>query len=134
MKYIIIIFVLLFAGCSEDYISQANNNEILKNKPTCMKLMVFPPNKTIEDKLNSLYTFDDECKLELIVSYKGSIVCNSNQNSQKKALGMAKSYLRFELKKQNNLFYSYYIDLDNNFEASDVENGFDRMKDTLDLD
>ena len=96
-----------------------------------MRLIVFPPHDSIESKLNELYTFSGDCKLKLIVSYKDSITCNSNQNSDKKVLGMPRSYLRFELKKQGELFYSYYIDLKDNLKDSDLENGFDIMKDSL---
>jgi len=96
-----------------------------------MRLIVFPPKESIQKKLNKLYTFSNDCELRLIVSYKDSIVCNSNQNSDKKVLGMAKSYLRFELKQNNGLMYSYYKDLKDNIKDSDVEDGFNKMRGTL---
>lgn len=98
-----------------------------------MNLLIFPPNESIENKLNELYPFTPNCDLDLVVSYKSSIVCNSNQNAAKKALGMAKSYLRLELKKGTHLLYSYYIDLTENVSGKDVESGFNVMKDTLPL-
>ena len=130
---LLLISAIFILGCSDNSISKVHNKKILDSKIKCMKLVVFPPNKIIENKLHELYTFDNNCNLKLFISYKGSIVCNSNQNSEKKVLGMPKSYLRFELKKQNTLFYSYYIDLNDNFNANDVENGFDRMKETLEF-
>lgn len=96
-----------------------------------MRLLVFPPNESISTTLNELYPFDNSCDTDLVVSYKSSIVCNSNQNAGKKALGMAKSYLRLELKKGQRLLYSYYIDLDENLENEDVKDGFKVMKNTL---
>ena len=96
-----------------------------------MNLVIFPPKESIENKLNELYSFDKNCNLDLHVSYKSSIVCNSNQNAGKKALGMAKSYLRLELKKGTRLLYSYYIDLDDNLQDSDIQNGFEVIQDTL---
>ena len=98
-----------------------------------MNLVVFPPNKDISTTLYQLYEFDSKCELDLVVSYKSSIVCNSNQNAGKKALGMAKSYLRLELKRGQRLLYSYYIDLAENVNDEDIENGFNVMKDTLPL-
>ena len=98
-----------------------------------MRLSVFPPKKSIQEKLLSLYAFEKNCKTELMVSYKESIVCNSSQNAQKKALGMAKSYLRLELKKENILIYSYYVDLADTIGEEAIENGFKVMKSTLPL-
>ena len=98
-----------------------------------MRLSVFPPKESIQEKLLSLYPFEKNCKSELMVSYKESIVCNSSQNAQKKALGMAKSYLRLELKKENILVYSYYIDLADSIGEEDIENGFSVMESTLPL-
>ncbi|MBC8238008.1 MAG: hypothetical protein H8E76_07230 [Helicobacteraceae bacterium] len=98
-----------------------------------MKLSIFPPKESIGKKLLSLYPFDKNCTQELFVSYKDSIVCNSNQNIQNKALGMAKSYLRLEFKKGDILIYSYYIDLADTITDEDIENGFNVMKNTLPL-
>lgn len=98
-----------------------------------MNLVVFPPEKTIETTLQELYTFDTTCDTDLVVSYKSSIVCNSNQNANNKALGMAKSYLRLELKQGQRLLYSYYIDLAENLENKDVVKGFKVMQNALPL-
>ena len=98
-----------------------------------MKLVIFPPNESMQNKLNQLYSFNTNCDLDLVVSYKSSIVCNSNQNAQKKVLPMAKSYLRLELKRKNHLLYSYYIDLAENVNDRDIENGFNVLKGALSL-
>jgi len=98
-----------------------------------MNLVVFPPNKPIEITLHELYSFEQNCDLDLVVSYKSAIVCNSNQNAEKKALGMAKSYLRLELKRGQKLLYSYYIDLSENLKNENIKDGFEVMKETLPL-
>jgi hypothetical protein len=125
------LLIPFFIGCSDNAISQVHNKKILNSKIECMRVVVFPPNSLIENKLHELYPFKNECHLELVVSYKDSIVCNSNQNSQKKVLGLAKSYLRFELKKDDELMYSYYKDLADNFTDFDVKNAFSSMKKAL---
>jgi hypothetical protein len=129
--FFILLSLSFLHGCSDNYLSQVNSKSILEKNIGCMKLVVFPPNKSIENKLNELYPFNANCDLDLVVSYKSSIVCNSNQNAEKKALGMAKSYLRLEIKRKNHLLYSYYIDLAHNVSDEDIENGFNVMKDTL---
>ena len=96
-----------------------------------MNLLIFPPNQLITNTLNHLYIFDTDCDKDLVVSHKSSIVCNSNLNSEKKALGMAKSYLRLELKEGQKILYSYYIDLDENVNNEDVENSFKVMKSAI---
>ena len=125
--------VFLFLGCSDNYLSQVYDKRILDQEIKCMRLLVFPPNKTIEDTLNSLYDFGPNCELDLVVSYKDNITCNSNQNVAQKAQGMPSAYLRYELKKANKLYYSYYIDLDEEISAEHVKDGFKRMKDTLNI-
>ncbi|MDB2562361.1 hypothetical protein N9X61_02025 [Sulfurimonas sp.] len=132
-KFLSLFAIFFFSGCSDTHISQIHSKSFFKKDITCMNLTLFPPNESIANSFNSLYTFTPNCDLDLIASYKKSIVCNSNQNSEKKALGMAKSYLRLELKQKNTLLYSYYIDLDENVKDIDIKNGFKVMKKTLPL-
>ena len=94
---------------------------------------MFPPKDSIQRTLNNLYGFNKDCELKLIVSYKDSITCNSNQNSDKKAFGMAKSYLRFELKKRNELLYSYYKDIKEDIKSDDINDAFETLKKDLKL-
>lgn len=123
--------VFLILGCSDNYISQVYDKRILDKDIKCMRLLVFPPNEKIENTLNDLYSFDESCELDFVVSYKDSITCNSNQNVGKKAYGMPSAYLRYELKKENKLYYSYYVDLDESITHEDIKDGFDRMQDAL---
>lgn len=135
MKYLLFLSLLtIFYGCNEKYISTVHNDSILQHEISCMKLILSHDNLPIESTLKQLYSFDSKCELSLVVSFKDSIVCNSNQNSEKKALGMPRSYLRLELKKEKQLFYSYYIDLSQTITNEDVIQGFNRMKNTLPLE
>ncbi len=127
----LLLFVLFFNGCSDDAIVNIFDEKITQDRVECMKLLVFPPDEIIEETLKELYSFSDSCELKLEVSKKSGIVCNSNQNSQKKALSnFPTSYLRIQIK-NHKLFYSYYIDLDHDVRAADVENAFFRIQKDL---
>ena len=96
-----------------------------------MKLVFFPQDKNIEKTLKELYHFDETCTVKLEVSKKSGIVCNSNQNSQTKALtGLPESYLRMQIKNEK-LLYSYYIDLENDVTDADVQRAFKRIEKDL---
>ena len=127
MKYLLILTVLFFLGCNDGSKTFVQDKSILDAKIECMSLSIFPPNKMVEDTLNSLYGFKKECAYELAVSYKTSITCNSNQNADKKAYGIPQSYLRMEVKKEGRLQYTYYKDLQSNLTDKDVKNGFETI-------
>ncbi len=87
-----------------------------------MRLVVFPPDEEVQKKLTELYSFDESCAIKLEVSLQRGIVCNSNQNSDKKALSnFPTSYLRMQVSKNRQLFYSYYIDLIDSASAQDAK-------------
>jgi hypothetical protein len=97
-----------------------------------MRLVVFPPDEEVQKSLEKLYTFDDSCPIRLEVNLKRGIVCNSNQNSNKKALSnFPTSYLRMQISKNRQLFYSYYIDLKDSVSGEDVQRAFKRIKKDL---
>jgi hypothetical protein len=124
--------LVLFQGCSDKAIVNIYNEEITKNKLECMQLVVFPADEIITKTIKELYTFDDSCPLKLEVNSKSSIVCNSNQNYQKKALSnFPTSYLKMEISKNNALEYSYYIDLKNNVTSENIKDAFERIKKDL---
>jgi len=125
------IIITFSSGCSDNFISQINDNSILRKDIKCLNLVVFPPKKSISKSLNSLYPFKKKCKLTLVVSYKTGIVCNSNQNSDKKVKGLPDGYLRLEIKNGTRLYYSYYKDLDHTLNNRDIEKGFTTLKSTL---
>ena len=96
-----------------------------------MNLVVFPPSKTIERTLREFYNFDTHCKIDLLVTYKNKIICNSNQNPSEKAKGIPSGYLRLEVKKNKKLYYSYYVDLDALVEEKELTKAFSQLKKDL---
>ena len=129
MKFIWFSLAFVFLGCNdtgEVFIYDKNVKKL-----SCLSLLVFPPNKMIVSILKKRYTFSDSCKNELIVSYKNSITCNSNQNADKKIKGLPQSYFRLEIKRENTLVYTYYKDLPDNIKSEDVTDGFKRVEKDL---
>jgi len=123
---------LFFISCSDNYLVKVYDKTILDENSKCVKLIIFPPNKTIEQTLKAGYNFKNNCALKFEVYTKGKIHCNSNQNSQTKAMGkMPEAYLRMEITKENKTLYSYYIDIKDEILPLHVENGFARMKKDL---
>jgi len=131
LKYIIYGQLLLFAfsGCSDSAIVKTFDKDITTNKIPCLRLIVFPPDKVLEQTLQKLYKFTPDCEYRLEVSKKGGIICNSNQNAAKKTLSnFPSTYLRIDVTKENKAVYSYYIDLLDSVREDDVKNAFSRMK------
>ena len=126
---LLLLLALLFSACDDKAIVKVKIDKPI----TCLKLLVFPPDEKIEQNFNTLYPFSNECPLSLFVSYKNSIVCNSNQNPSEKAKGIPSAYLRLELKEKKKLLYSYYIDLNEALSKKHLEKGFLRLKDELQL-
>ena len=130
-----ILGIFLLSGCKEKPLIHVYDKSIETDPPTCLALSVFPQNDAMESVLKKQYTFTPSCPYRLEVSYKTGIHCNSNQNSQTKALcGMPKSYLRMEIRRGFSLKYSYYIDLDEDATAEDVEEGFEEIVSDLGLE
>jgi len=131
-RLLLLALALFFSACSDNSIVTIYDKSVLKEDSKCVELIIFPPNKTIEETLKAQYTFKDNCALKFEVFTKGRIHCNSNQNSQTKAMGkMPSAYLRMEITKKNKTLYSYYIDIIDEIQALHVENGFSRMKKDL---
>lgn len=136
MKHLVYSFFLLpilfFQGCSDNATVNIFDEKIAQSKIECMRLVVFPPDEEVQKTLNGLYSFDDSCSIKLEVSLKSGIVCNSNQNSDKKALSnFPTSYLRMQISKSGKLFYSYYIDLTHGVTQRDAKIAFERVKKDL---
>ena len=131
-RSIFVALIFLLSGCSDNSIVSVYDKNILEDKSTCIELVVFPPNETIESTLKKLYKFRESCELKFEVYTKGKIHCNSNQNAQSKAMGnMPNGYLRMEITKENKTLYSYYVDIKGEITALHVEDGFVRMKKDL---
>jgi hypothetical protein len=119
-------------ACSDKPIISVYDKSILDGGVECMRLVVFPPNKTIEETLQKEYSFDDGCDIKLMIATKGKIHCNSNQNSQTKAMGkMPDAYLRMDVLKGNKTLYSYYIDIKDEIKPLHVEDAFKRVSKDL---
>ena len=125
-----VIFLFLLAGCS-DNASITKSSKDLKDV-RCMRLVVFPPNKFLTTTMQSLYNFDDNCSYKLEVSQKNGIVCNSNQNADKKILAdFPSGYIRIDLLKGAKNIFSYYRDLTHRAKKEDVTKAFDSLKKEL---
>ncbi len=123
---------LFFQGC-DDAIVNLYDNSFAKKKVECMKLSIFPPDNMLRDTIDKLYDFNDSCALRFEISKKGGITCNSNHNSQKKALtNFPSSYLRIQIENQK-IVYSYYIDLDHDVTKQDIEDAFTRVQKDLNI-
>lgn len=119
----------MFSGCSDTAIVKTFDKDIAKDKISCLRLVIFPADKILEETLYSLYKFTPECDYRLEVSKKGGIVCNSNQNAAKKTLSnFPSTYLRMDVTKENKPIYSYYIDLLDSVSDDDVKRAFSRVK------
>ena len=123
-----ILLLVLFNACND------NNAQITKYTDNqtpikCLHLVLFPDNKLIADTLGKLYDFDKKCDYELQVSTKGGIVCNSNQNADKKILANFPSgYIRFDLIKGTENIFSYYKDLTHRVTKEDIKEAFESLK------
>lgn len=130
-KVLIILSILIFTSCSDNATVNIFDKKITQTKIKCLKLVVFPPNEMIESTLEKLYDFDENCSVRLDISSKSSIVCNSNQNSQKKALSnFPTSYLKMQIMNPN-LAYSYYEDLNHDITQDDINRAFSKIDDDL---
>jgi len=121
--------LLLFTACEEKrkpVISVDTNVQLPLN---CLKLNPLESEKSFESTLKKLYNFKVKCPHQLTLSYKKDIVCNSGYNASGQSLGkFPKSFLKLEVRKGLRVEYSYYIDLLDNVENDDIEEGFDRLK------
>jgi len=131
-KLLLLTFIaLLLSGCKSDAQVNFYDKSLKENKLKCLSFI--PQNNTpLEQKLKSLYKFDNNCPNRLELSYKSGIVCNSSFNAaQKTTTNFPNSYLKLEVKKGFNLAYSYYIDLTDKPTTSDIKDAFSRLKEDI---
>ncbi len=134
LKYLTLLGIFSLLGCQEQKpLIHWYHQKSLKEKPvTCLALQLPQENPLILQTLQSLYTFEPTCHDRLEVSFKEGIVCNSQKNASASALGhFPHSYLKMELHRGFSLLYSYYIDLPQSVEPSDVKEGFLQVKHDL---
>ena len=128
IAYSISLFVLV--GCSDNATVTQYKTDSTPLK--CMRLVVFPPDKLLSQTLNNLYDFQDKCLYELQASRKSGIVCNSNQNADKKALSNFPSgFIRLDVYKRREPIYSYYKDLTCEATQKDIQKAFSRLREDL---
>jgi len=132
-KYFVFLAFLLF-GCEDKSIVHIYDKELVDGGVPCLRLIIFPPDKKAQSILEGLYDFSDDCDFRLEVSKKCGITCNSNQNSDKKALSnFPSSYLKMDVSKGREMVYSYYVDLLDEVDKDDYTDGFERVKKDLKL-
>jgi len=121
--------LLLLTACEEKRKPIISIDTHVKFPLSCLKLNQLESEEDFETTLKKLYTFKANCPHQLTLSYKKDIVCNSGYNASGQSLGkFPKSFLKLEIRKGFKVEYSYYIDLLDNVESDDVEEGFSRLK------
>ena len=130
MKSIVFFMTLLFlTACEEKRKPVIFTDANMQLPLSCLKLNPLENEKKFDATLKKLYTFQVNCPHKLTLSYKKDIVCNSGYNASGQSLGkFPKSFLKLEVRKGLRVEYSYYIDLLDNVESDDVEEGFARLK------
>jgi len=129
------IAVWFLTACDDKAIVNVYDKNISTTLIPCLKLNVLPQNSMIQATMERLYPFTENCPYHLDISYKNGITCNSTQNVQTKCInGFPSSYLNMEVRKGFSLKYSYYIDLMSKVEQRDIEKGFERLKEDLNLE
>ena len=124
--------LIFLSGCSDNAMTKLYDKNF--SNPSCLRLIVFPPDEMIESSMNELYSFDKECEYKLQVSKKAGITCNSTHNAADKTISNFPSgYLKMDVTKGSKIVYSYYIDLINTPTKSDVKSAFVRVKKDLKL-
>jgi len=128
-KTILLMILLLFTACEEKRKPVISVDTNMKLPLSCLKLNPLESEERFEATLKKLYTFKANCPHQLTLSYKKDIVCNSGYNASGQSLGkFPRSFLKLEVRKGLSVEYSYYIDLLDNIENNDVEEGFARLK------
>ena len=134
VKLVFTCSLLFLLSCSDDATITLYEKNLPKESISCIQLVIFPPNKKIQNSLEKLYDFDENCNITMEVSTKSGITCNSNQNYQRKAVGsFPTSYLKMQVNDGSKIVYSYYIDLLNEVTQEDVSSAFSRVRDDLNI-
>ena len=123
---------MIAVGCEDKSMVNVYDKSILAHPPGCLALSVIPEEKSIERAIRNRFDFDPKCPWRLEVKYKNDIHCNSNQNSDRKALSaFPSSYLRMEIRRGMRMVYSYYIDLPKQADSDDAARGMRRIIDDI---
>jgi hypothetical protein len=130
--FLVGIVSLFVIGCEDKAVVNLYDKSLLKHPPKCLSLRLLSEDKAMKNALEKHFAFDATCPYRLEVSYKNGIHCNSNQNSDRKALSaFPSSYLRMEIRRGMQLLYSYYIDLPQSAKPRDAAVGIQRIIDDI---
>ena len=125
-----LIILFSFTACSDNATITVSKVEL--KDVNCMKLVIFPPDKLVSETMQKLYKFDKNCSYRLSISQKNGIICNSNQNADKKILANFPSgYIRLDLIKDKKTIFSYYRDLTKRADEEDVKRAFNSLLDEI---
>jgi len=126
MKYLLLLLTLFFLGCNQN----ATINHYNKETTHIPCLQLSTNDLVLQMQLSSLYHFTQECPYELQAAQKSGIVCNSNQNADKKALtNFPHGFFRLDLYgKKEGLIWSYYLDVDKEITQEMVKEGFEQLQ------
>ena len=124
----------LLQGCEDKAMVTFYDRQLKSHPPTCLALSDFSLDPAMKRSLESIYHFTQNCPWRLTIETKKNIHCNSNQNSQRKALtAFPNSYLRMDIRRGMRSVYSYYLDLPKAADSGDAARGFLRICDDLGL-
>ncbi len=124
--FFILLAALLFSACNDKAIVSSSKQDL--KDLNCIALAE-SNGKFVNSTLSKFYHFDKNCSNKLFVSQKSAIVCNSNQNVDKKILASFPSgYIRLELYHDKKLIFSYYKDLTHSVDEDDIKEAFDTLK------
>ena len=131
---ILTIIVLLLNGCEDKAMVTFYDRQLKSHPPTCLALSDISLDPAMKRSLESIYNFTQNCPWRLTIETKKNIHCNSNQNSQRKALtAFPNSYLRMDIRRGMRSLYSYYLDLPTAADSGDAERGLLRICDDIEL-
>jgi len=124
-----LITLLLLTACEEKRKPVISIDTNVQLPLSCLKLSPLESEESFEATLKKRYTFKANCPYQLTLSYKKDIVCNSGYNASGQSLGkFPRSFLKLEVRKGLRVEYSYYIDLLDNVNSDDIEEGFARLR------
>ena len=130
MKYyrlLILLALFFFTACEHDD-AFVNKYDKTLTKTECLSFIPSLLDSELNDAVKSLYSFSESCVYSLKASQKSGIVCNSNQNVQKKVLSnFPSTYLRLDVYRESQIVYSYYKDLSTKPSQEDIEKAFLRL-------
>jgi len=135
LNFLLFIIITIFSiSCTQESASVVKYDTNIK-EVKCLALVSSPLEIKLNNTLLELYGFDKGCEYKLHASQKSGIVCNSNQNVQRKALSnFPVNYLRLDIYKESKLLYSYYNDLDAPLTQEDVQKAFRRVSSDIGLE